>query len=259
MPIDPYANGDDGGEIRAKINAAIDVANAAVVGPGSATAGRFPRFTGGTGRLVEDGGPLIANDITDASAAGKAVLTAADAAAQRTSLGVVIGTHVQAYSANLAAFAGLTGAANKIPYFTGTAAAALADLSTYFRTLMGSADLAALLALLGLGEGPHGIVDVGDGDLSGGNYTVLSANIHKVHVINTTGTCTLILPSGFARGHSFAFVRAATADVLLTAGGGATIQFQYSGDVKIARRYGLAAVHNYLSGDAWVVSEGTSA
>ena len=87
MSIDPISNGDGGAGIRAKINAAIEVANTAVVGPDSATAGRFPRFTGGTGRLVEDGGPLVADDITNASAAGKAVLTAADAAAQQTALG----------------------------------------------------------------------------------------------------------------------------------------------------------------------------
>jgi len=140
-------------------------------------------------------------------------------------------------------------------------ATALTNLgfSGYFQTLTGATDLAAMLALFGLGEGPHGIVDVGDGDLSSGNYTVLSANIHKVHIVSTTGTCTIVLPSGLTRGHSFLFVRAATSDVVLTAGGGATIQFQYAGDSKIARRYGHVAVDNYLSGNAWVVGEGTSA
>jgi hypothetical protein len=73
------------------------------------------------------------------------------ASSGRTNLGLVIGTNVQAYDADLAAIAGLTSAADRVPYYTGSGAASLATFSTAGRALVDDADAAAQRTTLGLG------------------------------------------------------------------------------------------------------------
>lgn len=84
------------------------------------------------------------------SAFGKTLVDDADASAARTTLGLAIGTNVQAYNAALASIAGLTTAANKMIYATASNTYAVTDLSAFGRSLIDDADATAARTTLGL-------------------------------------------------------------------------------------------------------------
>jgi len=93
--------------------------------------------------VLADGAMIVGDGTGDPVAESGATL--------RTSIGVAIGTNVQAYDADLAALAGLTSAADKGIQFTGSGTAAVYTLTAAGKALLDDADAAAQRTTLGLG------------------------------------------------------------------------------------------------------------
>jgi hypothetical protein len=151
-------SGTDGGANSTYTLSISDAELLAIAGLTSAS-DRLPYFTGsGTAALATF------------TAAGRNLIDDADASTQRTTLGLAIGSNVQAYDAELQAIAGVTSAANALPYFTGSGTASVTTITGAGRDLLDDADASAMRTTLGLGTmatQASGSVSITGGSITG--------------------------------------------------------------------------------------------
>jgi hypothetical protein len=81
---------------------------------------------------------------------GRSLLTPANSSAARTTLGLIIGTDVQAYNANLAALAGLSTSADNCSYWTGAGTSSLYSCPSFGRSVVNSSSAVVARTTLGV-------------------------------------------------------------------------------------------------------------
>jgi hypothetical protein len=223
-----------------------------VFGPGASVVGNFAIWTNTLGTQVGDGGvpgALAFLSVAPVANGGTGASTAANA---RIALGLQIGTDVQAYSANLAGYAGLASAADKLGYFTGGAGAqATTTFTAFARTILDDADGPAVLVTIG--AEPRGAV-VGINTQTA-SYVAVLADAGQIVEMNVAGANTFTVPPN----SSVAFPVKTRIDVVqigvgqttITPGAGVTLRSK-SANLKLAATYTGCSIYKRGT-DEWVV------
>ena len=178
----------------------------AVIGPASAVDNRIAVFDGITGKLIKDGGALVSGlQVQDAVLDDLAALSVVadnevivgtgagtyaheSGATLHTSLGLSIGTNVQAFHANLTDIAGLTFADDKMIIGTGAGTISMIDCTTFAQSILDDADAATVQSTLGLVIGTN--VQAYDAELAA--LAGLTSAASKVPYFTGSGTASLL-------------------------------------------------------------------
>lgn len=203
------------------------------------------------------------------TAFARTFLDDADAAALRTTAGLVIGTNVQAYDATLAAFAGLANGADKLGYFTGTDTMTTTDFTSTARSLLDDTSTTAMRATLGFansttdntlvrfdgtaGQTQTSGITVSDNNeiagyrghintQTGTTYTLQSSDSGKIVELSNAAAITVTLPNSLSVGFECTLAQTGAGQVSLSAAGGANIRNRQS-HTKLAGQYAAGALY----------------
>lgn len=166
-----------------------------------------------------------------------------------------VATFVLGSDAEVAAIAGLTSAADKVPYFTGSGTAALTDLTSTARSLLDDASTSAMRTTLGLAIGTD--VQAYDADLA----AIAALTPSQGDIIYHNGTAWTRLAAGTS-GHFLKTNGAGANPAWATASGGGSSKFQpVSPLVANYLGYGIpglllpwSGVANYTNGWVYLVA-----
>ena len=197
-------------------------------------------------------GPGVEREISDNA---YSLLAAANFAAMRAALDLEPGTDVQAYDADLAAIAGLTSAADRMPYFNGSGSAALATFTSTARSLLDDGNFSTMRTTLGLAIGTD--VQAYDADLAAIAALVSAAN----KGIYATGTATWATYDLTSFGRSLGGAADAVAAMTTLGIKSTTLQIPFSGggaDIAVGTQINIQVPWN-VTVTGWRLVSGSGA
>jgi hypothetical protein len=220
----PVANGGTGGTTAAGARTALGLAIGTDVQAYSANLAALAGVTSAANKLFYFTGSGT-GIVTDFTATGISIAGAASASAVRTIIGTVIGTDVQAYDAELAALAGLTSAADKVPYFTGSGTASTISKDT-------AATASTLSARDSNANGAYNNVRAGyTTTATAAGTTTLTVGSTYLQFFTGSTTQTVQLPdvTTLVLGHQFYIRNNSTGLVTITSSGANTVRILGAG------------------------------